>query len=304
MKQPVLVVMAAGMGSRYGGLKQIDPIGKNGEFIIDYSLFDAKRAGFNKVIFVINRKIESIFKEAIGKRIENYLEVEYAFQDLTDIPNGYTVPENREKPWGTAHAIYAARKWIEGPFAVINADDFYGKNAFEMAYNFLANPNKEDAHAMVGYELKNTVTDNGHVSRGVCKVNDKQQLIQIDEILQIEKRGNGIAFTEDAGKTWTDIVEDTIVSMNLWCFDKSYIDEIEAGFPKFLDNALANNPLKGEYYAPSVVSSIIESGKGSVKVLRSTDKWHGITYKEDKPEIVNFVADKTKEGIYPCPLWQ
>ena len=306
MKKPILVVMAAGMGSRYGGLKQIDPVGKHGEVIIDYSLFDARRAGFETVVFIIKHEIEKEFKEAIGNRMEKHMEVRYAFQQLENLPEGYSVPEGRTKPWGTSHAILSAADVIDGPFAVINADDYYGPEAFKVIYDYLST-HQDDAvyeYSMVGYLLKNTVTENGHVARGVCVTDSEGYLASVTERTKIATYEGGIHFTEDDGATWTDVPGDTIVSMNLWGFTESCVGEAEARVAKFVHKALVENPLKGEYFLPSVVSELIGEGKARVKVLHSTDKWYGVTYKEDKPVVVQAIADKTAAGVYPEKLWE
>ena len=306
MKKPILVVMAAGMGSRYGGLKQMDPVGSHGEVIMDYSLYDARRAGFEKVIFIIKHSIEDAFKEAIGDHVSKYMEVAYAYQDLDDLPEGYSVPEGREKPWGTCHAILAARDLIDAPFAVINADDYYGYHAFSVIYNFLTTHEDTEkySYTMVGYRLKNTVTDNGDVSRGICTVNQEGKLVQIVERTQIEKRKTGIVFTEDKGQTWEELDGETLVSMNMWGFTESILQEIKKGFPAFLEKGLQENPMKCEYFLPSVVSELIESEKAIVTVLESEDKWYGVTYREDKPLVMNAIEKLKDEGIYPQHLWK
>ena len=306
MKKPILVVMAAGMGSRYGGLKQIDPVGNHGQIIIDYSIFDARRAGFETVVFIIKHEIEDAFKAAIGDRLSKIMDVRYAFQQLDDLPAGYAVPEGRTKPWGTSHAILAARDVIDAPFAVINADDYYGPEAFKEIYNYLSThaDGEKYRYAMVGYLLKNTVTENGSVARGVCVENADGTLASVTERTKIETFTGGIHFTEDDGETWTDVDPDSVVSMNLWGFTPSFIDETKARFSAFLDKALAENPLKGEYFLPSVVSQLIAEDKATVQVLRSTDKWYGVTYKEDKPVVVAAIAEKTAAGLYPDNLWE
>lgn len=306
MKKPILVVMAAGMGSRYGGLKQIDPVGNHGQIIIDYSIFDARRAGFETVVFIIKHEIEDAFKAAIGDRLSKIMDVRYAFQQLDDLPAGYAVPEGRTKPWGTSHAILAARDIIDAPFAVINADDYYGPEAFKEIYNYLSTHADDEKYryAMVGYLLKNTVTENGSVARGVCVENADGTLASVTERTKIETFPGGIHFTEDDGRTWTDVDPDSVVSMNLWGFTPSFIDETKARFSAFLDKALAENPLKGEYFLPSVVSQLIAEDKATVQVLRSTDKWYGVTYKEDKPVVVAAIAEKTAAGLYPDNLWE
>jgi len=307
MKKPVLVVMAAGMGSRYGGLKQIDPVGSHGQLIIDYSIYDALRAGFETVVFVIKHQIEETFKSAIGDRLSKVIEVKYAYQELDDLPDGYAVPEGRVKPWGTGHAILAARKVVDGPFAVVNADDYYGPEAFRKVYDYLSRTPQDSAvynFAMVGYLLGNTVTEHGHVARGVCVEDENNFLRSVTERTHIEKDGENARFTEDGGKTWSPLSGSTIVSMNLWGLTTDFIREAEAGFPTFLDQALAENPEKGEYYLPGIVSRLVEEGKAQVKVLRSADKWHGVTYQADKPNVVAAIAEMTANGLYPEALWE
>lgn len=306
MSKPILVVMAAGMGSRYGGLKQLDPVGPRGELIIDYSIYDAKRAGFESVVFVIKRAIESDFKAAIGDRLSRVMEVRYAFQEVDDLPAGYAVPEGRVKPWGTAHAVLAARHVVDGPFAVINADDYYGPEAFQVIYDYLSTHPDTDGryeYAMVGYLLKNTVTEHGSVARGVCVENAEHELVSVVERVRIEQTSADIRFTEDGGETWEVLPGDTIVSMNFFGFTRSFMDEGWAMFPAFLDKILAQAPEKGEYFLPSAVSSLTERGKAAVKVLRSRDKWYGMTYQADKPVVVRAIAEKTNEGLYPGDLW-
>ena len=307
MAKPVLVVMAAGMGSRYGGLKQIDPVGSHGQLIIDYSIYDARRAGFDTVVFVIKREIEEAFKAAIGERLSRVIHVKYAYQELTDLPAGYAVPEGRVKPWGTCHAILAARQVVEGPFAAVNADDYYGPQAFREIYQYLErhgdSPDRYE-FAMVGYRLGNTVTEHGHVARGVCEEDENHYLLRVTERTKILKDGANARFTEDDGQTWTPLSGDTIVSMNLWGFTRSFLTEAERRFPAFLDKALAENPLKGEYFLPSVVTQLLEEGRARVKVLRSGDRWYGVTYQEDKPVVVAAIAEMTASGLYPDKLWE
>ena len=305
MNKPVLVIMAAGMGSRYGGLKQLDPVGNHGQLIIDYSIFDARRAGFETVVFVIKPEIEADFKAAIGDRISRVMDVKYAYQLKEDLPEGYSVPAGRTKPWGTAHAALSVRKLVDGPFAIINADDYYGPEAFQEIYNYLSTHQDGDMYeyVMVGYLLKNTVTENGTVARGVCEETADHFLTQVTERTKIEK-GEPPRYTEDDGATWTDLSADTIVSMNMWGFTRSFLDEALARFPAFLDKALAENPEKGEYFLPTVVSQLIDEGKARVKVLRSEDKWYGVTYREDKPTVTAAIAEKTAAGLYPDRLWE
>ena len=307
MLKPVLVVMAAGMGSRYGGLKQLDPIDDNGHVILDYSVFDARRAGFETVIFVIKPDIEEDFRAKVGDRIAKVMEVKYVFQRADDLPEGYAVPEGREKPWGTAQAVLAARDVVEGPFAVINADDYYGPEGFEEIYNYLLHhPDTPGMYeyAMVGYLLKNTVTENGSVARGVCTETASGYLHSVVERTKIIQGDRCPQYTEDDGETWNDLCEDDIVSMNLWGFQRSYLEEAWAGFPAFLDKNLAENPLKGEYFLPSVVSGLLSRHKARVKVLRSNDRWYGVTYKEDKPSVMEALRDLREKGLYPEKLWE
>ncbi len=305
MKAPVLVVMAAGMGSRYGGLKQIDPVDENGNIIIHYSLFDAYRAGFRTAVFVIKPELEETFKEVIGPRVPEKMEIKYVYQVIDDLPEGYTVPEGRTKPWGTAHAALAARKVVDGPFAIINSDDYYGVGAFKTIYDYLCTHPDTDfyEYTMVGYLLRNTVTENGSVARGVCTSNAEGYLENVVERTKIVKGDVMPRFTEDDGATWTDLPGDTIVSMNMWGFTRSYLDEAEARFPRFLDEAYKTNPMKGEYFLPAVVSQLLEDGKARVRVLSSEDKWYGVTYKEDKPVVVEALARMRREGLYPLNLW-
>ena len=305
MNRPVLVIMAAGMGSRYGGLKQLDPVGNHGQLIIDYSIYDARRAGFETVVFVIKPEIEEDFKRCIGNRVAGSMDVRYVYQLKEDLPEGYSVPDVRQKPWGTAHAALAARKVVDGPFAVINADDYYGPEAYQEIYDYLAAHEDGELYeyVMVGYLLKNTVSENGTVARGVCEETGDHYLSQITERTKIEQ-GPPLRFTEDDGATWTELPEDTIVSLNMWGFTRSFLDEAWKRLPAFLDKALAENPAKAEYFLPSVVSQLIEEGKARVKVLRSEDKWYGVTYREDKPTVMNAIAEKTEAGLYPDRLWE
>lgn len=302
MKKPVLVIMAAGMGSRYGGLKQIDPVDEKGRIIMDFSIYDAKRAGFEKVIFIIKKEQEDLFREAVGDRVSEYMEVAYAYQEINNIPAGFEVPEGRVKPWGTAHAVYSCKDMIDGPFAVINADDYYGREAFQLIYDYLESHEDDDKfrYTMVGYKLCNTVTENGYVSRGVCEMNKAGELIGIQERTRIEHHEDGIAFTEDDGATWTHLDDDTTVSMNMWGFSRSILDEIEKGFPAFLEKGLKENPMKCEYYLPGVVSDLLGEDRATVAVLKSADKWYGVTYKEDKPVVMEAIRKMEEEGLYPA----
>ena len=305
-KKPVLVIMAAGMGSRYGGLKQIDSIDAYGNKIIDYSIFDAVQAGFEKVVFIIKKTIEKEFRENIGDRIAAHVKVEYVYQELDRLPAGYQVPEGRVKPWGTGHAILCCKDAIDGPFAVINADDYYGKSAFVSIYNQLSeiSDSEKYQYTMVGYRLYNTLTENGHVARGVCTISEDGKLIDIHERTRIEKQGNKAKFTEDDGKTWTELGEDTVVSMNMWGFTKTIIKELDERFAVFLDKELPGNPLKCEYFLPFVVDELLKEYKAEVTVLKSVDRWYGVTYKEDKETVVNAIRELKKTGIYPEKLWE
>ena len=305
MNKPVLVIMAAGMGSRYGGLKQIDPIDEQGHIIMDFSIYDAKRAGFEKVVFLIKKEDEEEFREVIGNRMAEYIEVAYAYQDLNNLPEGFQVPEGRVKPWGTAHAVLSCMDVIDGPFAVINADDYYGRDAFQKIYDFLSTQEEEEVYqfTMVGYELKNTLTENGHVARGVCTLDDHGNLAEVTERTHIEKRGNQAFYTEDEGKTWEELPMDAIVSMNMWGFFKGFLKEIKDGFAEFLEQGLKQNPLKCEYFLPSVVSKLLEEGRAVVSVLTSKDKWYGVTYKEDKQTVVDAIQKMKEEGIYTETVW-
>ena len=306
MKKPVLVIMAAGMGSRYGGLKQIDPVDDEGHIIMDFSIYDAKRAGFEKVVFIIKKAIEKEFKAGIGDRISQYMDVEYVYQELDTLPEGFEVPEGRVKPFGTGHAILSCKDVVDGPFAVINADDYYGVHAFREIYNYLTeNEDDEKYHyAMVGYILSNTLTENGYVSRGICEMDKDAFLTGITERTHIEQRDMGVQFTEDDGQTWEDIAADSIVSMNMFGFTASMLKELECRFPEFLKKGLKENPMKCEYFLPSVVSDLIEEDKADVKVLRSEDRWYGITYKEDKEAVVSAVQKLKDTGVYPQHLWE
>lgn len=301
MKKPVLVIMAAGMGSRYGGLKQIDPIDPQGHIIMDFSIYDALQAGFEKVVFIIKKANEAAFKESIGDRISEKIQVEYVYQELDKVPAGYQAPEDRQKPFGTGHAILCCQGVVDGPFAVINADDYYGRYAYKAIYDYLASHQDDGKYryAMVGYALKNTLTENGYVARGVCQTDAQGFLAGIVERTHIEKRGEQAVFTEDGGATFQEIPMDSTVSMNLWGFSNSILQELEIGFRQFLEEELPQNPLKAEYYLPFAVDGLLQQGKASVQVLTSQDKWYGVTYKEDKEMVVNAIAGLKQQGLYP-----
>mgnify|MGYP006296084589 CR=1 FL=1 len=305
MAKPQLVVMAAGIGSRYGGLKQIDPVGPNGEIIIDYSIFDALRAGFEKVVFIIRRDIEEAFREKIGQNIEKQIETAYVFQELDDLPEGFAVPANRTKPWGTGHAVLCAADEISAPCAVINADDFYGASSFQVLSEYLQSAGDVNGvydYSMVGFVLGNTLTDHGYVARGVCSVSDDGTLANIVERTRIEKSGAGARFSEDEGQSWIDIDPDSIVSMNMWGFTPSILTELKERFPKFLE-ANIEKP-KAEFFIPTVVNELLDEGKATVKVLKTDEKWLGVTYQEDRPAVQEAIRQKVTKGIYPECLWK
>ena len=304
MKKPVLVVMAAGMGSRYGGLKQIDPVGNCGEAMLDYSLFDAKEAGFETAVIIIKEAIKKDFMETVGKRLEKCpLEIRYAYQEMDKIPAGYSVPEGRTKPLGTGHAILCAKDEIgDAPFVAINADDYYGKSAYRVIYNYLCNAQEGD-HCMVGYMLGNTVTDNGSVARGACAVNADRKLTDIEELLKIEKYEGGIRFTRDDGATWQDIDANTVVSLNMWGFAPGFLEELAGQFPAFLEEQVPANPAKAEFLLPRCVDVMIKANRGSITVLESPDKWYGVTYAADKPKVVAALRELGEQGKYPYSLW-
>lgn len=304
MNQPVLVIMAAGMGSRYGGLKQIDPVDDRGNKIIDFSIYDAIQAGFQKVIFIIKKENEKDFRASIGDIVKGSIEVEYVYQDLSDIPEGCSIPEGRIKPWGTAHAILSCRHILMDSFVVINADDYYGREAFKLIYHYLASHSDSDkyCYAMVGYELGNTLTENGYVSRGICNTDSDLYLTNIVERTHIIKTNTGAAYTED-DQNYMEISEKSIVSMNMWGFTKSFLVEVERIFATFFKIEVPVNPLKAECYLPSAVDELIETDKATVKVLKSSEKWFGVTYKEDKPYVVNSIKRLKEEGVYPDKLW-
>ena len=290
MKNPTLVIMAAGMGSRFGGLKQIEPVDDQGHIIIDFSLFDAWRAGFRDLVFIIKPEMEESFREVIGARMEPYFRITYVYQTLDHLPAGYTVPEGRAKPWGTGHAVLCCKDVVDGPFTVINADDFYGPSAFTAIYNYLANNSDDAQYAMVGYRVRNTVTENGSVARGVCEV-ENGLLTGVTERTKIFKKGQDAKYTED-GETFVALPGDTIVSMNFWGFTPKMLRELDARFAAFLDNALISNPLKGEYFLPSVVNDQLKAGTASVRVLPCEETWYGVTYREALASVKDFVASK------------
>ena len=300
MREPTLVILAAGMGSRFGGLKQIMAVDDFGHAIIDFSLYDAYRAGFRKVAFIIKHEIEEDFKAAVGRRTEKYFDVKYVYQQLNLLPEGYSVPEGRVKPWGTGHAVLCCRGIVDGPFAVINADDFYGRTAYEEMYAFLSTERPGTEHAMIAYQLRNTVTETGYVARGICQV-ENGLLTDVVERTHIEKHGEVISFPED-GENYTHLPADVPVSMNCWAFSNSMLDELYKRFPAWLDANLPVNPTKCEYFLPFVTNAMIKDGEGTVAVLPCHEQWYGMTYKEDFPTVVNAIKALRDEGVYPEKL--
>lgn len=300
MREPTLVILAAGMGSRFGGLKQIMAVDDFGHAIIDFSLYDAYRAGFRKVAFIIKHEIEEDFKAAVGRRMEKYFDVKYVYQQLDLLPEGYSVPEGRVKPWGTGHAVLCCRGIVDGPFAVINADDFYGRTAYEEMYAFLSTERPGTEHAMIAYQLRNTVTETGYVARGICQV-ENGLLTDVVERTHIEKHGEVISFTED-GESYTPLPADVPVSMNCWAFSNFMLDELYKRFPAWLGANLPVNPTKCEYFLPFVTNAMIKDGEGTVAVLPCHEQWYGMTYKEDFPTVVNAIKVLRDEGVYPEKL--
>lgn len=301
MTKPSLVVMAAGMGSRYGGLKQIDPIGPNGELIIEYSVYDAIKAGFGKVIFIIKEELYETFKEVIGSRIEKFIDVEYVFQDINNVPQEFNVPQDRVKPWGTGHAVLCCKKIVDTPFAVINADDFYGQTTFKLVHDYLVANKDEYRYAMAGFILENTLTEFGSVARGICEVSEDNSLKSITERTQIKRFDNKVMYTEDS-EDWIELDKESIASMNIWGFMPTIFDELDKEFPKFLENS-KDNILKAEFYLPSVVDNMIKTNKATVNVLTSHEQWYGVTYKEDKSFVKDSI-NKLMGDIYPQNLWE
>jgi hypothetical protein len=304
--------LAAGIGSRYGGLKQMDPVGEHGELIIDYSIYDAVRAGFGKVVFIITREIESDFMEVIGSRIAEHVETVCAYQELDGLPAGYAVPEGRVKPWGTAQAVISARSAVGGPFAVVNADDFYGASAYSSIYGWLTRSAETEEgkepgkthFAMVGYRIENTVSDYGRVTRGICEAGEDGFLKNIAERTFVEKTPEGARYSDDNGGTWHGIPAGTLVSMNFWGLCEGFFETAWKGFPAFLDENLPVNPLRCEYLLPSEIGRQLRSGLCDVEVLESADQWYGLTYKEDRPGVVEAIEKMHRRGVYPKPLWK
>lgn len=301
MNQPTLVILAAGMGSRYGGMKQIDGVGNHGEPIIEFSIYDARQAGFENVVLIIKREHEEAFKQALTNKLEGKINVRFAYQDMCNIPEGFTVPEGRVKPWGTTHALLACKGIVDGPFAIINADDFYGRDAYKVIYDFLTTEVKDNQYAMVGYPCINTLTDNGTVTRGLCQEDENKCLASIVEIQKIAKK-DGHAVYEDNGE-WKEISDNSLVSMNFWGFTPAIFKDMEEIFAKFLQEHLEENPLKCEHVIPTAVGTLVKENKCSVKMLSSKDAWFGVTYKEDKPNVMQKIQEMKDAGIYPDQLW-
>ena len=302
MKKPILVIMAAGMGSRYGGMKQIDPVGRNGEIILDYSLFDAKRAGFEKAVIVVKKEHEQDFRDVLGNRVSRFMDIQYAYQELSDLPDGFAVPAGRVKPWGTAHAVLSARKLVDAPFCAINADDYYGAYAFQLCYDHLTALRDDGDVTMAGYLLKNTLSETGYVARGVCDVDENNRLTAINERTHIISTVDGPLMSEDM-QTYTRLEPDTVVSMNMWGFPAAMMTRLEKDFPDFLRDKLPQNPLKAEYFLPMVVDQEMKAGRARVTVRITPDKWYGVTYRQDKQEVIDAIARMTDEGHYPPALW-
>ena len=305
MKKPTLVILAAGMGSRYGGLKQIDPIDDEGHKIIDFSIYDALKAGFGKVVFIIKKENEADFRSLVGDPISKHVEVEYVFQDITDVPEGFVMDPERVKPWGTTHALQCCKGVVNEPFAVINADDYYGRSAYTTLYEYLTGHEDSEDHpyAMVGYELKNTLTDKGSVARGICVTNEQGYLEDIVERTNIIKTENGAAFLEDDGVTYIEVSVDSLVSMNMWAFYPSVFKLFDDALERFFKEDVAGKPLKAECLIPTEVDKLLKANKATVEVLYSQDKWFGVTYQEDKPFVKESIAKLKKEGLYPEKLW-
>ncbi|MDR1795258.1 MAG: nucleotidyltransferase [Erysipelotrichaceae bacterium] len=301
-KQPVLVILAGGMGSRYGGLKQIDTVGDNGESIIDFSIYDAIQAGFKRLFLIIRKEHQQAFEDSLVKKIRDFIEVTYCFQEMDDLPSGFSVPEGREKPWGTTHALLAIRKQIDAPFAIINADDFYGRSAYKTIYDYLTSEIEDDRFCMVGYRLKNTLSDSGSVTRGLCQVTDGY-LSGILELQKIISKDGGASY-QDGNGDWISLPPDSLASMNYWGFTPKIIDYFQVIFKSFLERELVGNPLKCEHVIPTAVGEMIATTKAKVKVLSSKDRWFGVTYREDKPMVQERIREYKTQGLYPHDLWK
>ena len=300
--EPVLVIMAAGMGSRFGGLKQMTSVDDAGQVILDYSAYDAVRAGFRKIVCVIKRELEADFRARVGDRIASRCDLRYAFQSLDDLPSGFSVPPERVKPWGTAHAVRAARDLIDGPFAVINADDFYGRGAFQALYDFLSAEGDPHTHCLIAYKLRNTLTENGTVARGICTADTDGRLLSVTERLAIRGPADAPAYGEDG--VWTPLDPDAPVSLNTWGFRQSFLDVIEEKLTEFLTVSMPRDPLKAEFFLPGVVNAALEAGTDRVTLLHTDDVWHGVTYREDLPALQQALQDLQAQGVYPERLWE
>jgi len=301
MKKPTLVILAAGMGSRYGGMKQIDGVGNHGEPIIEFSIYDAKEAGFEKVVLIIRKEHEEVFRKALTDKVSQHMEVDFAYQDMQNIPAGFEVPEGREKPWGTTHALLACKGVVNEPFAIINADDFYGKDAYKVIYNYLTTEVSDGNYAMVGYPCINTLTENGTVTRGICEKDENGYLTAITEIQKIALQDGKPVYLD--GEEWKPLEDDTLVSMNFWGFTPKIFDDCEPIFASFLEKNIDKNPMKCEHVIPTAIGDLVKDKKCSVKVLASKDKWFGVTYREDKPGVVERIQKMKDDGIYPDQLW-
>ncbi len=300
--KPTLVILAAGMGSRYGGMKQIDGVGNHNEPIIEFSIYDAKEAGFEKVVLIIRKEHEDAFRKALTDKIAPHMEVAFAYQDMTNIPTGLVIPEGREKPWGTTHALLACKGIVNEPFAIINADDFYGKDAYKVIYDFLSNEAEDSHYAMVGYLCGNTLTENGTVTRAVCEKDAQGNLESIREIQKIAHSKDGAIYEENG--QWLPLPSDTLVSMNFWGFTPKVFDQCEPLFAKFLEENIETNPMKCEHVIPTAIGTLVKDNVCQVKVLASHDKWFGVTYREDKPEVMKRIQQMKDRGIYPDILWE
>ena len=307
MKETTLVIMAAGIGSRFGGgIKQLEPVGPGGEIIMDYSIYDALKAGFDKIVFIIRRDLEEDFREVIGNRIEKVARVEYAFQELGDLPEGFSVPEGRKKPWGTGQAVLSIKGLVDGPFLVINADDYYGKEGFQKIHDYMVNHMKEDGDVydmcMGGFILRNTLSDNGTVTRGVCTLDGDGSLKEVTETYESRMEAAGSMKAQDEQGNRVEVNPDEHVSMNMWGLPAAFLKELEKGFPEFLEN-LKEGDIKSEYLLPKIIDKLVKAGKARVEVLETKDKWFGVTYKEDKETVVEAIRSLIAEGAYPERLY-
>ena len=308
MKETALVIMAAGIGSRFGGgIKQLEPVGPNGEIIMDYSIYDALKAGFDKIVFIIRKDLEKDFREIIGNRIEKVAKVEYAFQEISDLPEGFSVPEGRKKPWGTGQAVLSAKKLVNGPFLVINADDYYGKEGFQKIHDYMVEHMDEDGKVydmcMGGFILRNTLSDNGTVTRGVCVLNEDGSLKDVTETYEIRMNEDGTMQAQDEQGSPVKVQADQHVSMNMWGLPASFMDELEKGFPEFLAG-LKEGDVKAEYLLPKIIDKLVKEGRAKVAVLETRDKWFGVTYKEDKETVVSSIRSLIADGVYPERLFE